>query len=95
MDRLVRTVCAAAFALTAVPASAEVPAGKAATPATPATSAALSAEEANKRICRTYQSTGWRTRPARVCRTRAEWIELARRNEEDMRDLRRKRGGVE
>ncbi len=88
MDRFLKSACAAALALAAAPASAEVAAAAAGT--TPPTQ---SAEDPNKRICRTYQSTGWRTRPARVCRTRAEWTELARANEEEMRELRRKRIG--
>jgi hypothetical protein len=87
MDRFLKSACAAALALAAAPASAEVAAAAGTTPPT------QSAEDPNKRICRTYQSTGWRTRPARVCRTRAEWTELARANEEEMRELRRKRIG--
>ena len=87
MYRILASACAAALALAAAPASAEVAAAAETTPP------AKSAEDANKRICRTYQSTGWRTRPARVCRTRAEWAELAKDNEQEVRDLRRKRIG--
>jgi hypothetical protein len=85
--KILASACAAALALAAAPASAEVAAAAETTPP------AKSAEDANKRICRTYQSTGWRTRPARVCRTRAEWAELAKDNEQEVRDLRRKRIG--
>ena len=87
MYKILASAGAAALALAAAPASAEVAAAAETTPP------AKSAEDANKRICRTYQSTGWRTRPARVCRTRAEWAELAKDNEQEVRDLRRKRIG--
>ena len=87
MYKILASAGAAALALAAAPASAEVAAAAQTTPP------AKSAEDANKRICRTYQSTGWRTRPARVCRTRAEWAELAKDNEQEVRDLRRKRIG--
>jgi hypothetical protein len=87
MYKILASAGAAALALATAPASAEVAAAAETTPP------AKSAEDSNKRICRTYQSTGWRTRPARVCRTRAEWAELAKDNEQEVRDLRRKRIG--
>lgn len=53
--------------------------------------APAASDDANKRVCRTVASTGWRLKPARICRTRGEWAELARRNEQEMRDIRRRR----
>lgn len=56
-----------------------------------AAKAATAEEEASKRVCRTLPSTGWRTRAKRICRTRGEWEQLARQNEQEMRDMRRRR----
>lgn len=64
--------------------------------AAPAAGAKASgADDGSKRICRIQATTGWRTRATRICRTRAEWEQLARQTDQDVRDMRRRRSGAE
>ncbi len=87
MDR--PSLILAACALAALPLAAAPAAAKDTSPA-PASASA----EGSKRICRIQPSTGWRTRATRICRTRTEWEQLARQNDEDMRELRRRRAAA-
>ena len=77
----------AAFALAALPLAAATAAAGVTSPA-----AAAASVEGSKRICRIQASTGRPSRATRICRTHAEWEQLARQNDLDMRDRRRGRG---
>ena len=68
--------------------------GLGAAPATGAPEGASKTEaaEAEERICRTMPTTGWRTAAARICRTRAEWVQWARENRVDVNEVLRRRG---